>query len=107
MSSMPLLQVLQGPFNFLRPDMEEVRRLVPELQRALPTPRPIYLEDEAATPIPGFAILLSPGMDALRKALAQYLFAEEAAQLAAVRRDTWDRKAHAQAWDRYCALLSK
>jgi hypothetical protein len=107
MSSTPLLQVLQGPFNFLRADMEEVRRLVPELERALPTPRPIFLEDEGATPIPGFAILLSPGMDSLRQSLAQYLFAEETAQLAAIRRDTWDRKAHAQAWERYSGLLAK
>lgn len=107
MTSMPLLQLLQGPFNFLRPDMEEVRRLVPELERALPMPRPIYLEDEGATPIRGFPILQSPGLDALRKGLAQFILAEENAQLATVRRDTFDRKAYAMAWDRYCGLLSK
>src|SRR5215211_4917126 len=107
MTSTPLLQLLQGPFNFLRPDMEEVRRLVPELQRALPTPRPIYLEDESATPIHGFPILNSPGMDGLRKALGQFLLAEETAQVAAARRDTFDRKAYAMAWERYAALLSK
>lgn len=107
MTSTPLLQLLQGPFNFLRPDMEEVRRLVPELERALPMPRPIYLEDEGATPIRGFPILQSAGMDALRKALGQYVLAEETAQLAAARRDTFDRKAYAMAWDRYCVLLAK
>lgn len=107
MTSTPLLQLLQGPFNFLRPDMEEVRRLVPELERALPMPRPIYLEDESATPIRGFPILQSAGMDGLRKALGQYILAEENAQLAAARRDTFDRKAYAMAWDRYCALLAK
>jgi hypothetical protein len=107
MTQTPLLQLLQGPFNFLRPDMEEVRRLVPELERALPMPRPIYLEDEAATPIRGFPILQSVGMDTLRKALGQFILAEETAQLAAARRDTFDRKAYAMAWDRYCALLAK
>lgn len=107
MSSTPLLQLLQGPFNFLRPDMEEVRRLVPDLQRALPTPRPIFLEDEGATPVHGFPILLSPGMDGLRKSLGQFIQAEEVAQVAAVKRDTYDRRAHALAWDRYSALLSK
>ncbi|MES1240472.1 MAG: hypothetical protein ABUT39_02530 [Acidobacteriota bacterium] len=107
MDSTSLLQLLQGPFNFLRPDMEEVRRLVPELQRALPTPRPIFLEDESATPIHGFPILLSPGMDGLRKALGQFLLAEETAQVAMARRDTFDRKAHAVAWERYVALLAR
>ena len=107
MTSTPLLQLLQGPFNFLRPDMEEVRRLVPELERALPMPRPIYLEDEGATPIRGFPILQSPALDALRKALGQFILAEENAQLATARRDTFDRKAYAMAWDRYCGLLAK
>jgi hypothetical protein len=107
MTSTPLLQLLQGPFNFLRPDMEEVRRLVPELERALPMPRPIYLEDEGATPIRGFPILQSVGMETLRKALGQFIVAEETAQLAAARRDTFDRKAYSMAWDRYCGLLAK
>lgn len=107
MTATPLLQLLQGPFNFLRPDMEEVRRLVPELERALPMPRPIYLEDEGSTPIRGFPILQSVGMETLRKSLAQFILAEENAQLAAARRDTFDRKSYALAWERYCALLGK
>ncbi len=107
MESTPLVQLLQGPFNFLRPDMEEVRRLVPELHRALPTPRPIYLEDESATPIHGFPILCSANMDALGKSLGQFLLAEEGAQVAAARRDTIDRKAYAQSWERYCLQLSR
>ncbi|HYN20905.1 MAG TPA: hypothetical protein VE078_08095 [Thermoanaerobaculia bacterium] len=107
MTATPLLQLLQGPFNFLRPDMEEVRRLVPEVERALPMPRPIYLEDEGSTPIRGFPILQSAGMDALRKSLAQFILAEENAQLAAARRDTFDRKSYAMAWERYCGLLAK
>jgi hypothetical protein len=107
MESTPLLQLLQGPFNFLRPDMEEVRRLVPELHRALPTPRPIFLEDESATPIHGFPILQSAGMESLRKALGQFLLAEETAQVATARRDTFDRKAYAAAWERYSPLLAR
>ncbi len=107
MNPTSLLQFLQGSFNFLRPDMEEVRRLVPDPERSLPAPRPIYLEDESARPIHGLPLLLSPGMDALRQALGQFILAEEAAQVAALRRETFDRKAYAQAWDRYCALLSR
>ena len=61
MNAMSFLQILQGPFNFLRPDADEVRRLMPDLQRVLPMPRPVFLEDESATPLQGFPILLSPG----------------------------------------------
>ena len=50
------LQTLQGPFNFLRLDPEELRLLVPaEFERELPAPRPIFLEDESATPLEGSA----------------------------------------------------
>jgi hypothetical protein len=98
---------LQGPFNFLRPDPEEVRRLMPDLQKTLPIPRPVFLEDESATPFQGFPILLSEGMESLRAALRQYVEAEEAVQLAVLKRETLDRRPHAQAWDRYFALLSK
>ena len=107
MNPTSLLQLLPGPFNFLRQDPEEIQRLVPDLQRALPTPRPVFLENEAATPIFGFPILLSPGMTELRKALRQYVLAEEAVQLAILRRDTQDRKAYGAAWEQYRSLLSR
>jgi hypothetical protein len=107
MTPTPLLQLLQGPFNFLRLDREEIRRLVPDLQKTLPIPRPIFLEDESATPLQGFPILLSEAMEGLRAALQQYVVAEEAAQLAAIRRESLDRKPHSQAWDRYLALLGR
>ncbi len=57
MNDMSFLQMLQGPFNFLRPDPDEVRRLMPDFQRVLPIPRPIFLEDENATPLQGFPVL--------------------------------------------------
>ncbi|HSF38153.1 MAG TPA: hypothetical protein VLT87_00085 [Thermoanaerobaculia bacterium] len=107
MNSTSLLQWLQGPFNFLRPDPEEVRHVLPDFQKTLPLPRPVFLEDESATPIQGFPILLSEGMESLRAALRQYVEAEEAVQIAVLRREALDRKAHGQAWDKYLALLSK
>lgn len=106
MNAMSFLQILQGPFNFLRPDADEVRRLMPDLQRVLPMPRPVFLEDESATPLQGFPILLSPGVLGLRAALRDYIEAEEAVQVAGLRRESHDVKAHTQAWDRYAALLT-
>jgi hypothetical protein len=101
------LQTLQGPFNFLRPDPEEVRRLMPHLQRVLPMPRPIFLEDEGSTPLQGFPILLSEGMRQLVAALRDYIEAEESVQLAGLRRAAHDVRAHTQAWERYAALLTR
>lgn len=102
-----LLQLLHGPFNFLRQDPEEVRRLFPDHGRTLPAPRAIFLEDESATPLHGFPVLASEGMAALRDALKSYVLAEEAMQTAALRREPQDVKAYGAAWDRYRALLAR
>jgi hypothetical protein len=107
MKPTPFLQMLQGPFNFLRPEPEEVRRLMPDLQRELPMPRPIFLEDETATPLHGFPVLLSPGLLGLRSALRDYVEAEEAVQVAGFKREGHDVRAHTQAWERYVTLLSR
>ncbi len=108
MNPTSVLQLLQGPFNFLRQDEEEIRRLMPDLQKALPTPRPIFLEDETATPLHGFPILLSQGLEALRASLRQYLHAEEIVQVAMARRDnSVDRKTYNAAWEHYRLLLSR
>src|SRR5882757_120283 len=99
MNPTSLLQILQGPFNFLSADAEEARRLMPDLLRVLPMPRPVFLEDENATPLHGFPVLLSPGLLALRAALRDYVGAEEAGQVAGLRREGHDAKAHAHTWD--------
>ena len=99
--------MLQGPFNFLRPEPDEIRRLLPDLRRLLPQPRPIFLEDENATPLQGFPISLSRGMLELRAALRGYVLAEEGVQVAGLRREGHDVRAHTQAWERYVALLSR
>jgi len=102
-----LVQLLSGPFNFLRPDGEEVRRLFPDHHRTLPLPRAIFLEDESATPAYGFPILASEGMAALRDALHKYILAEEAMQIAALRREPYDLKAYGAVWERYRALVAR
>lgn len=107
MKSTSLLQLLQGPFNFLRTDPEEVRRLFPDYQRALPLPQAIFFEDESATPVHGFPILVSEGMTSLREALRQYILAEEAAQICTARREPPDLRAYNAAWERYRTLFSR
>jgi hypothetical protein len=107
MNPTSLLQMLQGPFNFLSPDPEEARRLLPELLRVLPMPRPIFLEDESATPLQGFPVLLSEGLLDLRAALRGYIEAEESVQVAGLRREGHDVKGHTQAWERYTARLCR
>jgi len=102
-----LLQLLQGPFNFLRTDPEEVRRIFPDAQRSLPLPRAIYFEDESATPFHGFPILVSPGMTALRESMRLYLTAEESVQVAALKREPQDLKTAGVLWDRYRQLLTR
>jgi hypothetical protein len=107
MSPTSLLQILPGPFNFLRPDMEEVRRLLPDYQRTLPLPREIFFDDESATPARGFPLLQSARMEELRTALRSYLAAEEGVQLAILSREPYDRKQYALAWERYRALFTR
>ncbi len=107
MNAHGFLQLLPGPFNFLRLDGGELRRLVPDFERTLPTPRPIFFEDEGATPILGFAVAASERMEMLRSALRQFLAAEEAVQVSVLSRETLDRKIHAQAWERYRSLLGR
>ena len=107
MNPTSFLQMLQGPFNFLSSDPEEGRRLMPDLLRVLPTPRPIFLEDESATPFQGFPVLLSSGLFDLRAALREHIEAEEAVQVAGLRRAGHDVKGHTQGWERYSTLLSR
>lgn len=101
-----LLQLLPGPFNFLRREPAELRALMPDAAVVLPRPGLIYLDDDGATPVRGFPLLLSPGAERLRAALERYLLAEEAAQVGILRRQFADRKALAAAREGYRVLLA-
>lgn len=105
MSSASILNSLQGPFNFLRSDPQELSRLFAKGEPLLPQPQRIYLTEELATPRWGFPILLSEPLRALREALVQYLLWEEQLQLGIHRRLPVDRKAYNQAWESYQTLL--
>ena len=99
------LRLLRGPFNFLVPGQDEVSRLFGDLERSLPQPQQVFLEEEDSTPLTGFAILVTPGLAKLSQALEDHLLAEESVQLALCRREPADRQVQAATWERYRALL--
>lgn len=105
MNDSAILPYLQGPFSFLRPEPEEVRRLIATGGFALPRPQSIYLDDEAATPITGFPVLITDRLRSLRDSLIQYVLQEEQLQMSIFRRQPSDRKAYSQAWESYRAHL--
>lgn len=102
-----LVHLARGRFLFLKPTPEEIHRVVPDLDRVLPMPQQIVLEDEAATPLVGFPVLENERSLALVEALGQYLDAEEAVQVAYLRREAFDSRAYAAMWQRYGGLLAQ
>jgi hypothetical protein len=107
MNERAILPYLQGPFNFLRPEPEEIRRMVSASGLVLPRPQPIYLEEETATPLAGFPVLVSDRLRALRDSLIRYVLQEEQVQMGIVQRRPSDRKAYAAAWETYRAHLCR
>ncbi|RMH21234.1 MAG: hypothetical protein D6696_06315 [Acidobacteria bacterium] len=107
MPSSLLEHLSRGLYSFLRPDPEEIRRVIPDAERVLPTPQSIFLEDESATPLIGFPVLRSRGLGALEEALERYLKSEEEAQIAYERRQGFDSQTYARRWERYRALLNQ
>ena len=97
----------QGNYNFLRPEPAEILRVVPAAEDRLPTPQDIFLEDETATPLTGFPILLSRPLKMLEATLGECLQAEEDIQFAFHNRETFDSRAYAAKWDRYRSMLGK
>lgn len=97
---------LPGPFVFLDPSSDEPNGLRSVQERALPLARKIFLEDEEATPLTGFPILISSRLMALEKALEEYIVLEERAQFELAHRRPFDRARYAEAWQRYSRLLA-
>ena len=102
-----LARALRGPFNFLRPDAQEIVRLLPEGASVLPLPQRIYLADEAATPLLGYPILLGPDLVALKETLGAYIRLDEEVQVRIALRQSHDAGAHQGAWEAYRALLAR
>ncbi|MDQ1347333.1 MAG: Guanylate cyclase protein [Acidobacteriota bacterium] len=104
---LPALQQLSGPFNFLGRSSEELRRLVPDAEQILPAQQKIFQEDETATPLIGYPVLLTPELAALDRAFDGYLAQEEEVEYATLQRIAFDSSAFGGAWERYRLLLTR
>ncbi|HSM14796.1 MAG TPA: hypothetical protein VLA66_12085, partial [Thermoanaerobaculia bacterium] len=102
-----LLQILNGPLNFLQRDAEELRRLAPDAERSLPPLQKIFLEDDAATPRLGFPVLVTDELQALERAFEQYVTQEEEVEIAILQRASFDSQAFQGAWESYRLLLMR
>jgi len=98
-------RLFPGPFNFFRATEFELHQIVPNPERFLPLPQRIFLEQEEATPLHGFPVLVSSLTTGLEEALAFYVEVEEARQIAALTRRPGDKRAVDEAWSQYSALL--
>lgn len=107
MSAPPLHHLLRGSFNFLHPEPEEIRRLVPNAASALPRPQRIFLDDESTTPLWGYPVLFSKDFQRLQQAAHDYLVQEELSQVAREKHRPRDPKPYNEAWLRYRELLSR
>ena len=96
----------RGIFTFLDPNPTQVRRLIPSAEDILPMPQRIFLEDEEATPLVGFPILLSPELQLVDRALDDYLAAEVEAQSTFFTRQAFDSKLYSQKWERYRSVIA-
>ncbi len=103
----PAPQALTGPFNFLGRSPEELRRLLPDADQILPAQLKIFQEDESATPLFGYPVLMTPELAALDRAFEGYLAQEEEVEYATLQRIAFDSSAFAGAWERYRLLLTR
>lgn len=98
-------RLFPGPFNFFRASAFELQQIIPNPETLLPIPQRIFLEQEEATPLHGFPVLISPLTEGLEDALAFYVRVEEARQIATLSRRPGNKKAVDEAWNRYGTLL--
>ncbi len=106
MNTSSLPKQLPGPFVFLDPVPAEVGEIRAVQENALPQARKIFLEDEDATPLVGFPVLVSSRLMALERALEDYILLEERAQADIARKRSFDPRAYNDAWEAYARLLS-
>ncbi len=107
MDTNTLRRIFPGTFNFFLVTPEDLRFAVPNAEMVLPQPQRIFLDEETATPLLGFPVLLNDASKALREALEEYLQQEVEFQVAATKRRPFDRKVLESSWRRYSALLEQ
>lgn len=96
----------RGKFIFVRPDIREIRDVLPEVD-SLPAPQRIFLDDEEAPPLNGFPVLISKPLKNLETLLFEYLQAEEQAQIAALTRGSFDSRSYGERRQSYFGSLSQ
>ena len=105
MQATSLERLLHGERHFLRGDPQELLRVMPDADRVLPRPQRIFLEDELATPLVGFPVLLEESSERFAAALGRYVLAETRLELALRRQQPGDSKARDRAWEEYSTQL--
>jgi hypothetical protein len=106
MSDSHLLRLLQGNFRFFQPEADDLDRISSN-GGLLPSPQRIFLENEEATPVLGFPVLMSSGTRALREALEAWVVTEEELELEVLRGHHPDRRSCEAAWSYYRKLLGR
>ena len=92
MSASSLLRLLRLPGSFLLAEAADIETITGSGKGELPLPQRIFLEDEDATPVSGFPVLLNESSAGLRRALESYVREESAAELDRVRGLTPNRR---------------
>jgi hypothetical protein len=105
MSISNLLRLIPESGSFLLRDARDLRSVVGEDAEGLPLPQRIFLDDEEATPLQGFPVLLSEPLRALRKALEVYVRAEEEVELSVIMGRQLEKRPAEIAWDNYRSIL--
>ncbi len=100
-------RLFPGTFNFFQRTPEDLRLAVPDAEAVLPNPQRIFLDSEEATPLMGFAVLMSDNSIALRESLEGYLQAEIEQQVAVAKRTVGDPKRLDSSWERYKLQLER
>ena len=80
---------------------------MPDAEQILPAQQKIFQEDETATPLFGYPVLLTPELAALDRAFDGYLAQEEEVEYATLQRIAFDSSAFGGAWERYRLLLTR
>lgn len=106
MSDSTLLRHLRLPGSFLLDEPGDVAAALGESTGDPPLPQRVFLEDEEATPVLGYPVLLNEQSTALRSALDSYVREESAAELERILGLKPDRRRAEVAWSQYRALLA-
>lgn len=107
MSVPSLLRLLRLPGSFLLAETQDLAAALGEGRGLLPLPQRVFLEDEGATPVRGFPVLLNDNSAAIRRALEGYVSEESAVELDRMHGLKPDRRRAEAAKARYRDLLAE